>query len=61
MDRLIIDTRVLVALERGREIPVDVLPDDADTVIASRPSFSSASNWPTAGAGPPAKRRSTRL
>lgn len=35
MDRLILDTGVLVALERGREIPADVLPDDADIVIAA--------------------------
>ena len=35
MDRLILDTGVLVALERGRQIPVDVLPDDADIVIAA--------------------------
>jgi tRNA(fMet)-specific endonuclease VapC len=32
---LILDTRVLVALERGQEIPVDVMPDDADIVIAA--------------------------
>ena len=35
MDRLILDTGVLVALERGRQIPVDVLPDDSDIVIAA--------------------------
>lgn len=35
MDRLILDTGVLVALERGHEIPADVLPDDADIVIAA--------------------------
>lgn len=35
MDRLILDTGVLVALERGQEIPVDVLPDDADIAIAA--------------------------
>lgn len=35
MDRLILDTGVLVALERGQEIPADVLPDDADIVIAA--------------------------
>ena len=35
MDRLILDTGVLVALERGQQIPVDVLPDDADIVIAA--------------------------
>lgn len=35
MDRLILDTGVLVALVRGQEIPADVLPDDADIVIAA--------------------------
>jgi tRNA(fMet)-specific endonuclease VapC len=35
VDRLILDTGVLVALERGQEIPADVLPDDADIVIAA--------------------------
>ena len=35
MERLILDTGVLVALERGQEIPADVLPDDADIVIAA--------------------------
>lgn len=35
MDRLILDTGVLVVLERGQEIPADVLPDDADIVIAA--------------------------
>jgi predicted nucleic acid-binding protein len=35
VDRLILDTRVLVALERGQDIPADVLPDDADIVIAA--------------------------
>ena len=35
MDRLILDTGVLVAVERGQEIPLDVLPDDADIVIAA--------------------------
>lgn len=35
MDRLILDTGILVALERGQQIPVDVLPDDADIVIAA--------------------------
>jgi tRNA(fMet)-specific endonuclease VapC len=32
---LILDTGVLVARESGREIPSDVLPDDADIVIAA--------------------------
>ena len=35
MARLIVDTGVLVALESGQEIPADVLPDDADIVIAA--------------------------
>jgi tRNA(fMet)-specific endonuclease VapC len=35
VDRLILDTGVLVALERGQEIPFDVLPEDADVVIAA--------------------------
>ena len=35
MDRLILDTGVLVALERGRQIPLDVLPEDCDIVIAA--------------------------
>lgn len=34
MERLIVDTGVLVALERGR-IGTDVLPDDADIAIAA--------------------------
>jgi hypothetical protein len=33
VDRLILDTGVLVALERGRQITVDFLPDDADWVV----------------------------
>lgn len=35
MDRLILDTGVLVALGRGQDIPFDVLPEDADIVIAA--------------------------
>jgi tRNA(fMet)-specific endonuclease VapC len=35
MERLILDTGVLVALERGDELPNDVLPDDADIAIAA--------------------------
>jgi len=35
VDRLILDTGVLVALERGHEIPADVLPDDSDIAIAA--------------------------
>ncbi len=35
MDRLILDTGVLVALERGHELTTDVLPDDADIAIAA--------------------------
>ena len=35
MDRLIVDTGVLVALERGQAIAADVLPDDADIAIAA--------------------------
>ncbi len=35
MDRLILDTGVLVAVERGREIPASQLSDDADIAIAA--------------------------
>lgn len=35
MERLIVDTGVLVAIERGREISSAVLPDDADIAIAA--------------------------
>jgi len=35
VERLILDTGVLVALEHGQEIPAAVLPDDADIVIAA--------------------------
>jgi tRNA(fMet)-specific endonuclease VapC len=35
MDRLILDTGVLVAVERGREIPANQLSDDADIAIAA--------------------------
>ena len=35
MERLIVDTGVLVALERGHEAGTDVLPDDADIAIAA--------------------------
>lgn len=35
MDRLILDTGILVALERGQAIASDVLPDDADIAIAA--------------------------
>lgn len=35
MERLIIDTGVLVALERGRPLVADALPDDADLALAA--------------------------
>lgn len=35
MERLILDTGVLVALERRGELPQDVLPNDADIAIAA--------------------------
>lgn len=35
MERLILDTGVLIALERGRQISPDVMPDDADIAIAA--------------------------
>lgn len=35
MERLIVDTGVLVAIERGRYISPSVLPDDADIAIAA--------------------------
>src|SRR5262249_16629234 len=35
VERLIVDTGVLVAIERGRGIATDVLPDDADIAIAA--------------------------
>lgn len=35
MERLILDSGVLIALERGHQIPTDVLPDDADIAIAA--------------------------
>ena len=35
MERLIVDTGVLVAIERGRQIDATLLPDDADIAIAA--------------------------
>jgi tRNA(fMet)-specific endonuclease VapC len=35
VERLILDTGVLIALERGLQIRADVLPDDADIAIAA--------------------------
>lgn len=35
MERLILDTGVLVRLERQTTIPADVIPDDADIAIAA--------------------------
>jgi tRNA(fMet)-specific endonuclease VapC len=35
VERLIVDTGVLVAIERGGEIPAHILPDDADIAIAA--------------------------
>lgn len=35
MERLIVDTGVLVALERGDDLGDDALPDDADIAIAA--------------------------
>ncbi len=35
MERLIVDTGVLIAIERGRQIDTTVLPDDADIAIAA--------------------------
>ncbi|MBE2315883.1 VapC toxin family PIN domain ribonuclease [Solirubrobacter sp. CPCC 204708] len=35
MERLIVDTGVLIAIERGPPIPASVLPDDADIAIAA--------------------------
>ena len=35
MERLIVDTGVLVAIERGRHIDATLLPDDADIAIAA--------------------------
>lgn len=35
MERLIVDTGVLIAIERGRQLPTSVLPDDADIAIAA--------------------------
>jgi tRNA(fMet)-specific endonuclease VapC len=35
VDRLILDTGVLVAVERGHKIPADILPDDAEIAIAA--------------------------
>jgi len=35
VERLIVDTGVLVAVERGQHIPSSVLPDDADIAIAA--------------------------
>lgn len=35
MERLILDTGALIALERGRANPSDVLPDDADVAISA--------------------------
>jgi tRNA(fMet)-specific endonuclease VapC len=35
VERLIVDTGVLVAIERGRQIDATLLPDDADIAIAA--------------------------
>jgi tRNA(fMet)-specific endonuclease VapC len=35
VERLILDTGALIALERGRANPSDVLPDDADVAISA--------------------------
>jgi tRNA(fMet)-specific endonuclease VapC len=35
VERLILDTGVLIALERGHQIPADAMPDDADIAIAA--------------------------
>ena len=35
MERLILDTGVPVAFERGRQIEASMLPDEADTAIAA--------------------------
>jgi tRNA(fMet)-specific endonuclease VapC len=35
VERLILDTGALIALERGRADPSDVLPDDADVAISA--------------------------
>jgi tRNA(fMet)-specific endonuclease VapC len=35
VERLIVDTGVLIAIERGQSIPPDVLPDDADIAVAA--------------------------
>ncbi len=35
MDRLILDTGVFVAVERGRSISAEVMPDDADIAMAA--------------------------
>jgi tRNA(fMet)-specific endonuclease VapC len=35
VERLIVDTGVLIALERGRQIVPNLLPDDADIAIAA--------------------------
>jgi len=35
VERLILDTGVLIALERGQKLSPDVLPDDADIAIAA--------------------------
>lgn len=35
MERLIVDTGVLIAIERGRQIDTTLLPDDADIAIAA--------------------------
>jgi len=35
VERLIVDTGVLIAIERGQTIPPETLPDDADIAIAA--------------------------
>jgi tRNA(fMet)-specific endonuclease VapC len=35
VERLILDTGVLIALERGTTVPSDAVPDDADIAIAA--------------------------
>jgi tRNA(fMet)-specific endonuclease VapC len=35
VERLILDTGILIALERGHNVPTEVLPDDADIALAA--------------------------
>ena len=62
VERLIVDTGVLIAIERGRQIDTTLLPTTPTSRSPRSPprSCSSASNWPTRSADQLARPPSTR-